>query len=196
MKAIFLSESHKAHPLWWYEIWDGREYKTPDFEHFPIQAFMQTSIDKWKEFTTQADERIFVIESFFFQNTVGMFLMGGAEPARLKEYAIEVQQITRRMNPILIYFHQDDPAAALRRICSIRGKEFETELIENMESFPFLSRRKIHGLDGVAILWENIQAITDAIFEESTIRKLAIETSGGNWQSYQRQILDFLDRVD
>ena len=65
-----------------------------------------------------------------------------------------------------------------------------------MESFPFLSRRKIHGLDGVAILWEIIQAITDAIFEESTIRKLAIETSGGNWQSYQRQILDFLDRVD
>lgn len=194
--AVFLPEALIEHPLWWYQVWDGREYKTPDFIHIPIQAFMQTSLHKWKGFTKQATGRVSIVESFFFQNTVGMFMMGGAEPTSLMEYTLEVQQIIRLMNPILIYFRQIHPASALRRVCSIRGKEFETELVENMESFPYLRQRKLTGLDGVASLWENIQSLTDAIFENSTVRKIAIEISGGDWQFYQRQILDFLALVE
>jgi hypothetical protein len=42
-------------------------------------------------------------------------------------------------------------------------------------------------------LWSEICTITDALFDRYTIPKLSIEISEGNWQTYQQQILDFLD---
>lgn len=194
--STFIAETEPSHPLWWYDVWDGNEYRTPDFDHVPIETFIQNSIEKWKDFAIRVEntQQLYIVESFFFQNTIGMFLMGGAKPAGLREYAYEVQQIVAPLNPLLIYFRQADPVAALFRICFIRGKEFEDELTHNMESFPYLQVRQRKGLEGVASLWQAIQSITDALYEEYSIRKLAIETSQGDWQSYRQQILAFLEQ--
>ena len=62
-----------------------------------------------------------------------------------------------------------------------------------MERFPYLKQRGLKGLDGVAVLWEAIRELTDALFTEYTISKRAIESSGGAWQQYRQQILEFLD---
>jgi hypothetical protein len=197
VNAVFVPESEIPHPLWWYEVWDGREFRTPDFDHVPIETFIQNSIKKWKDFATGIvhTNQLYIVESFFFQNTVGMFLMGGAKPARVKEYAHEIQKITSRLNPHLIYFRQDDLAAALDRICAIRGKEFEDELTHNMEGFPYLRERHLKGLDGIATLWQAIQSITDALYEEYPVQKVVIETSQRDWQMYRQKILSLV-RLD
>jgi hypothetical protein len=119
-------------------------------------------------------------------------MMGGAGPAILVKYAQEVQEIVQNLDPILIYFRQRDPVAALKRICSLREQAFEEELIRNMEQFPYLRQPQLKGLDGVGALWSEISAITDMLFDEYTIHKLSIETSEGNWQLYRPQILGFL----
>ncbi|HEU0292502.1 MAG TPA: hypothetical protein VFR47_07185 [Anaerolineales bacterium] len=195
LNARWLPEAEVSHPLWWYQHWDGAAYQPPDFENTPIETFIQNSLRKWKDFVDQAhtNAQLHVAESLFFQNAVAMFLMGGARPAMLFEYAQQVQAITQSLNPILIYFRQLDAAAALRKICTLRGQAFEDELIRNMERFPYLCQRKLKGLDGVTALWSEISQITDALFDEYRIRKLSIETSKGNWQAYQRLILDSLD---
>ncbi len=190
----FLPESDTAHPLWWYDYWDGMEYHPPDFDNIPIETFIETSLVKWKDFAASLKEsnRRYVAESIFFQNAVGTFLMGGAAPVRLSEYAREVQRIARDLDPILIYFRQGDAAGALRKICAIRGRDFEHELLANMERFPYLKRGDLKGLDGVTALWRDIQALTDKLFDEYAIRKLALETSKGDWMYYRQQTLEFL----
>lgn len=134
----------------------------------------------------------YVAESVFFQNAVAMFLMGGGKRELLVEYAHDVQKITQNLDPILIHFRQNNTAAALRKICTLRGRDFEEELIHNMEQFPYLKQRQLKGLDGVAVLWQDIRALTDGLFDRFKIRKLALDTSEENWSSYHQQILDFL----
>jgi len=194
IKIRYFSEYDTAHPLWWYEYWDGNDYVTLDYENMPIETFIATSLTKWETFTLAldgSDQPVFA-ESVFFQDAVAMFLMGDAAPARLKEYARDIQRIIHGLNPVLIYFRQNNPSHALQRICAVRGREFENELVENMESFPFLKRQNLKGLAGVAALWQDVHELTDFIFDEYKIRKLAIETSAGNWPDYRQQILRFL----
>ncbi|HNB37308.1 MAG TPA: hypothetical protein PK414_13870 [Anaerolineales bacterium] len=192
--AKWLQEDDTFHPLWWYEYWDGTDYQPPDFDNIQIETFIETSLVKWKNFVTQVDasDQRTIAESVFFQNAVAMFLMGGAKPASLAEYAHEVQRITRELNPILIYFYQIDESIALQKICSLRGRDFEDELLHNMENFPYLRQRNLKGLDGVTVLWKETRKLTDKLFDEYTISKLAIENSLGNWPHYYRQIIDFL----
>ena len=194
IKNRYLPEYNTAHPLWWYEYWDGRDYLTPDFDNIPIERFIENSLARWSTFAESIDESIGLVlaESVFFQDAVAMFLMGDATPARLFAYAREVQQIAQGLNPVLIYFRQNDVAHALRRICTIRGADFEQELLTNMERFPYMKHRNLKGLDGLTVLWEDIHKLTDTIFEEYEILKLAIKTSGENWPKYQEQILEFL----
>jgi len=195
LKTWYLPEYDTAHPLWWYRYWDGNDYLTPDFDNIPIETFLEQSLSKWRGFvdSMHTADQIMLAESVFFQDAVAMFLMGGAAPIRLMEYAREVQQIVQALDPVLIYFRQNDVPGALQRICAIRGPEFENELVTNMESFPYLKLRNLNGLDGVAVLWQEIHKLTDTIFEEYNIRKLAIEVSEGNWLNHHRRILDFLE---
>ena len=159
-----------------------------------MEEFIQTSLKKWKDFATLTNvtKQQVIAESVFFQNAVAMFLMGSAGPQMLIEYAREVQNLTRPLEPVLIYFRLNDPAAALRRICTLRGPRFEGELIHNMARFPYLKQRNLHGLAGVATLWHHIGTITDLLFDEYTSHKLVIETFQGDWHGYRRQILEFL----
>ncbi len=192
--AECLFEYDTAHPLWWYEYWDGTDYRTPDFENIPMETFIQNSLANWRGFANRlhGTDQLVIAESVFFMHTIMHFLMGDADPVQLREYAREVQQIAQKLNPVLIYFHQPDAANSLRRICAIRGPEFEQELLSNMESFPYLKRRNLKGLDGLSQLWQRSQQITDQLFEEYPIRKLAIENSAGDWAEYYQQILTFL----
>lgn len=193
-KAYWLPEAQISHPLWWYQHWNGTEYQPPDFTNTPVDTFMENSLRKWEDFTesAQATDRLLVTESVFFQNAAAMFLMGGAMAARLVEYAQAVQEITQDLHPVLIYFRQNDPSAALKEICALRGQAFEDELIRNMEQLPYLNQRGLKGLDGVAMLWSDIRAITDDLFDGYTIPKISIETSDGNWQAYRQEILKLL----
>ncbi len=180
--AFWLQETDTSHPLWWYDFWNGKDYQLPDFDNMPSEIFIEASLKKWKGFAeqTRTVDKTIVAESVFFQNAVAMFLMGGAEPAALREYAREVQNITRGLNPHLVYFHQNDVAGALRRICDLRGKEFEAELFSNMEQFPFLRQRGLMGFEGVSALWREINHLTEALFDEYTIP---------NWRSKPRQAI-------
>lgn len=192
--VYWLQETDLSHPLWWYEFWNGTDYQPPDFDHTPIEVFIETSLEKWRSFTVQArlSDGLIVAESVFFQNAIAMFVMGGAQPALLMEYAREVQRIIGALHPVLIYFQQNDIADALRRICDLRGRDFEDELFTNMECFPYLKQRELKGFEGVTILWREISRLTDTLFEEYRIPKLRIENSAGDWLSYQQQILAFL----
>ena len=196
IKTWYLPEYDTAHPLWWYDYWDGTDYHTPDFDHIPIESCISNSLSRWRDFSSsllQTTDRILVIaESVFFMNAVGMLLMGGADPARLLRYAREVRQIVRDLDPILIYFRQNDASTALHRICALRGLEFEQELLANMERFPYLKHRKLTGLKGVTVLWQDIQQLTDVLYLEYDFRKLALETSEGKWAEYRQHILQFL----
>lgn len=191
----FLAEFDTAHPLWWYDYWDGNDYHPPEYHNNPIESFLSNSLDRWREFTATKQTTpgsVVVAESLFFQDAVSMFLMGDAAPETLKAYAHTVQRLAQPLNPMLIYFRQPDVSAALQRICTIRGSDFQQELVANMESFPYLKHRRLTGLAGIAQLWQAIQALTDSLYAEYKLPKIAIDTSAEAWAQYRQEMLQFI----
>jgi hypothetical protein len=192
INARWLFEADVPHPLHWWEYWDGAAYRAPDFEHCTPAQFIEGSLAKWNAFATAINgaDQVWVVESALFLLGIGMLLQADAQPAQLIAYGHRVHEIIQSLNPILLYFRQNDVAAHVRRICTIRGTELEHELIANMLRTSYFKRRRLTGLDGVAQLWSETQQITDALFPRYTIRKLALETSDGNWEAYRRQIME------
>lgn len=60
-----------------------------------------------------------------------------------------------------------------------------------MERFPYLKQRALFGLPGIAHLWQEIQNLTDHLFETYTLQKLKI-THPEDWEFCYQQLYDFL----
>ena len=189
LKARWIFEADVPHPLHWWNYWDGHTYRAPDFDEATPAAFIATSIAKWKDFVAlvRASDTIYVVESGLLLLGLGMLLQADAHPDALIEYGRQVHAIVQDLDPFLIYFRQHDVAAHVRRICDIRGPEFEAELTANMERTPYFRHRDLRGYEGLVRLWSETQRITDTLVPEYSIRKLMLETSGGDWGAYRRR---------
>ena len=194
IKAHWLFEADVPHPLHWWNYWDGASYRAPDFDQSSPSEFIATSIAKWRDFarTVRALDTVYVVESSLFLLGLGMLLQANAQPAELIEYGRQVHAIIEDLDPFLIYFRQTDVAAHVRKICDIRGKGFEAELIANMERTPFFRDRGLRGIAGIVRLWSETQQITDDLIPVYTIRKLTFEASRGDWEDYREQTRNLL----
>ncbi|GEM_PF-2307763 len=83
-----------------------------------------------------------------------------------------------------------------RTICDIRGAALENELIANLERTPYAHQRGLTGLSGVVQLWSETQQITDRLVAGYHIRTLTLETAGGDWAAYYRQVRELLGIAD
>jgi hypothetical protein len=61
-----------------------------------------------------------------------------------------------------------------------------------MERTPYLRRRNLRGLDGLAPLWVETQAIADQVVAHATVPTLTIETSAGDRASERQAICAWL----
>jgi hypothetical protein len=194
LPARWIFEFELGHPLLWWDFWDGARYQMPDFERFSPAEMIEACLEKWQNFTATARgaAEIQVVEGALFCLPVWFHLQGDATPAQLLDYGRRVHDIIKEAKPILIYLRQDDVAGHLRRVCQIRGQAYEAELTANMERTRYLRHRGLKGLAGTTQLWQETARISDSLFAGYSIRKLAIETSGGDWAGYQQIMLDWL----
>jgi hypothetical protein len=184
-------EADVPHPLHWWHYWDGTHHQAPDFDSISSAQYMQTSIEKWKQFidyVRQSDE-IVVVEGVFYCLAVWFFLQGDTATQDIADYIDQVEAITKPVTPLLIYLRQDNIAEHSRKVWNSRGATIEQELIVNMERTRYFRRRHLHGFDGVIALWQETQALTDKLFAKHQIPKLAIEVTEGKWEAYYHQIL-------
>jgi hypothetical protein len=193
-RARWIFEADVPHPLHWWNHWDGTSYRAPAFDQSTPLAFITASIAKWNDFAAmiRTSDTIYVVESALFLLGLGMLLQADAQPAELIEYGRQVHAIIQDLDPCLIYFRQTDVAAHVRKICDIRGKDFEAELTANMERTPYFRRRGLRGFAGLVRLWSEAQQITDTLVSEYTIRTLVLEASRGDWEDYRQQTRNLL----
>jgi hypothetical protein len=118
IKARWLFEADVPHPLHWWDYWNGNQYCPPDFQRGTPSQFVETSIEKWKDFVaaTNRSDEVCIAESALFRLGIGMLLQADAQPAELVDYGRRVHDIIKDLNPLLIYFRQTDVAVHLQKI--------------------------------------------------------------------------------
>jgi hypothetical protein len=84
-------------------------------------------------------------------------------------------------------------AQALDRIGAQRGQGWVESQVAWKVASPYGQARGLVGVHGWKQLYRDYRHLTDMYFQSFAIPKIAIETSAGEWSSYQTRLCKFLD---
>jgi len=168
----------------------------------PILSELDTSIDSylaemrvnWVAYFDQVGSsvEIRVLEACFFNNLLETLWVHNVERSQIIQFADELQAFIEPLNPILVYLVQDDVVNALERNFNRRGNGFRNYVIEFATSTPLAKTRGWEGYEGMVQFWQEFVALTDALFLRFPDRKLKIDNTSGDWETYNQQVLDYL----
>jgi hypothetical protein len=159
-----------------------------------VDEFVELSLRKWREHVAELRKSTVVTACdglLFHGNMTDLLLMNADRPI-LRRYVVDLIQILRDLDPVVIRYYPADLARALRSIADERGPAWEAYQISWKVVSPFGLRRSLRGFAGLVRLYQEYCAVCEEILAELPIPKLAIRNDG-NWSSCYQDILAFLD---
>lgn len=171
-------------------------------EPHPILSELDTSVDSflaetranWVAYFDQvgSSAEIRVLEACFFNNLLETLWAHNVERSQIIQFADELQTFIEPLNPTLVYLVQDDVENALERNFLDRGNGFRAYVIEFATSTPLAKTRGWEGYEGMVRFWQEFVALTDVLFIGFPGRKLKIDNTAGDWETYNQEVVDFL----
>ena len=159
------------------------------------EELIARSYARWQALVRKADSEPYISVfdgQLFHGDFTCLFLMECPSPV-LQEYVHTVLQLAQRLQPIIIYLYQADVAQALDRIGAQRGQRWVESQVAWKVASPYGRKHGLAGVDGWKQLYRDYRELTDTCLQTLTVPTLAIETSAGDWSSYQTRICKFLN---
>lgn len=159
------------------------------------EELMSRSYANWQAFVGQALSKphIFVFDGQLFHGDFTSLFLMGCPPASLRQYVQTVLQLAGPLHPKIIYCYQDDVVQALDRIGAQRGQGWVESQVAWKVASPYGRQHGLAGIDGWKQLYRDYRQVTDMCLQTLSIPKIEIETSAGEWSSYQMRICKFLN---
>ena len=159
-----------------------------------FREYGRSTLVGWRDFARRArrSKEVSIIESHFFQDTVGPLLHANVKSTRTVELVQGIAESCAPLQPVLLYLHQPDYAATMRRMLDERGSRVEELYIRDSTASAYAKRRGLEGFDGLVQGWVAARAIMEQLLEGLDLPTLSIDNTAGDWDSYNRQIGDFL----
>ncbi len=183
--AIGITEAVDPHPIRF-------DWNLP-WSEMPPAELAKSCIAKWRSFVARslAAERISIVDGQLFHGNLTSLLLLEADADLIAAYCREVVAVVKPLNPLLIYFRQDDVDSAIRVVSAQRGEKWVNYQVNWKLQSPYARRRGLAGLDGLITLYRQYRALTDQLFADLDIPKLSIENSLQQWATYD----DMIDRA-
>jgi hypothetical protein len=186
--ALDIHERTDPHPVratdeleHWFEPWRDT---TPE-------GLADRALAKWTGFVeyTQSSTDIPVLDGQLFHGDLTHLLLMEADTALIWGYIRKLATVIAPLNPFVVYLWQEDVEEAIRTVCAERGPEWIDYQVNWKLAAPYCVRRGFVGLDGLISLYCDYRHLTDGLFQELPLAKLAIESSGRDWPTYENRIL-------
>ena len=159
-----------------------------------FREYGRSTLIRWRDFAARArrSKQIAIIESHFLQDIVTPLLRAEVKPARIGKLIHRVAEFCAPLKPVLLYLHQPDHAATMRRILGERGPQIEQLHIQRCTASAHGKRLGLEGFEGLVQEWLEARAIIEHLIAELDLQTLSIDNSAGDWAACYRQIGDFL----
>jgi deoxyadenosine/deoxycytidine kinase len=190
--AQFVPEGGRNHPL---RVAGSLPHPFQIWCDLTVDQFISHSLDKWQAFVQAAQpaDHLTVFDGQLFHGNMTDLLLLNATASQLHAYVSLIIDVLRELRPVLIYLYQADIAATLRRICDTRGSDWEAYQINWKLPSPYGLQRGLTGFTGLVSFYRDYRAISDAIVVSLPIPTVKIDTADGQWETYYRDILTFLE---
>jgi hypothetical protein len=154
--------------------------------------------EKWARYVEQrlADNVFTVMDGQLFHGDLTHLFLMEMPPTDISTHTHALMRVLAPLNPLVVYFRQANLPDAIRTIFAARGPEWEAYQLGWKLRSPYAEHRRLEGLDGLITMYEDYRVQTDSLFEALDCPKLAIDTSGGEWPGYYKQIQEALEALD
>lgn len=159
-----------------------------------FREYGKSTLIGWRDFARRArrSKDVSIIEGHFFQDTVGPLRHANVKSERTVKLVQGMAQFCAPLQPVLLYLHQPDYAATMRRILDERGSHVKELHILRSAASAYAKRRGLKGFDGLVQGWVAARTIMEQLLEGLDLPTLSIDNTAGDWDAYNRQIGDFL----
>jgi hypothetical protein len=190
--ARFMPEGGRDHPL---RVAGSLPHPFQIWRDVTLDQFITDSVHKWQVFVhaAQPADHLTVFDGQLFHGNMTDLLLLNATISRLHAYVAHIIELLRDLRPVLIYFYQADVAATLRRVCDVRGADWEAYQVNWKLPSPYGLQRGLAGFAGLVSLYRDYRTISDTVVDTLPIPTLKIDNTDGEWDAYYRDILSFLE---
>lgn len=163
------------------------------YESIP-ERYMEFALERWEEFVAgvMQSDTITVLDSSLFQIPINQLMLNNINSNVIIDYICKLQSIIEPLNPVIIYFYQCNFEQAIKRACTVKGEGWTNRVAKYIAETKYGKTRDLQGFDGMVIYFQSRKDIELELFMASKFNKLAIDNSVGDWDSYRKEILDFL----
>jgi hypothetical protein len=155
-------------------------------------TFIEVYLEKWNNFLiSQCDSDVIVMESALFQSPIVHLLHKDVNRNIIQSLIVNVSKLFRDVDCKLIYFYQNDAAAAIQKMVEIRGeKEFLLRKHNEYKHEKYFLNRMEQGLQSHITFFLDYAELANKIVKEVEIETIIIENSKRNYPLYEQQLIN------
>jgi hypothetical protein len=164
------------------------------FSAYTVGSFVEESFARWDTFVAKAmgSERINVLDSYPFQNSVRVLSQMDADPVTLAAYQACVEQKAAGLDPVLIYLDPGGAERTIRAIAEQRGPAWTDYVIAVVTECPYASARGLEGMDGVVAIMRAYKHLLDESVARFPFPKLVLSDCHRRWPDCHAKVRGFL----
>ncbi|KPL60699.1 hypothetical protein [Rossellomorea vietnamensis] len=162
-----------------------------DVYELDLDTFEEVAANYWKEFVEQAalGDDVYIFECCFLQNPFTKFIaMHNAEPKRLENYLKKIGSLISPLNPLLIYFYQDDVEQSFHHVYEERSQEWREFFTDYHVNQGYGKANGLKGYQGIVEYLEMRRNLEMKILEELPVRHMLIENGDKDWDTYYEKM--------
>lgn len=153
---------------------------------------------RWGQFAKQQAQRevTTIFECCFLQNPMCAFLArhnAGAET--VQDHVLKLANLIQPLDPILIYYYQNDVRETIERVSAHRSKEWLEFVIRYHTEQAYGVSHHLQGLEGLVEFLRRRQELELEICQQLPIRTLIVDNSDYDFARGQNEVRAFLAEI-
>lgn len=153
--------------------------------------FIKSYTARWNNFLlNQHDTDVIVMESALFQSPIIQLLHKDVERTIIQNLIVDVSNLLKEADCKLIYFYQDNAAAAIQKMIYSRGKEeFLLRKHNEYKHERYFLNRIEQGPESHVTFFLDYAALANKVIKEVVIETKIIENSEQYFSLYEQQLI-------
>ncbi|WP_195575564.1 hypothetical protein [Paenibacillus sp. 1001270B_150601_E10] len=173
-----------------------QEILTRDIYELPFDEHVSLMTEKWRSFKESNLHRhsVYVFDCCFIQNplTIGT-VKYNIPKEKVINYVLQLEEIVRAMNPLLIYIDQQDIRSTFEKAVHERPKEWSDGFIDYYTNQGLGKANGYYGVDGTIHVLQERKNIELEIFDLLNISKRKIDNSHYDIEKCKVELREMLD---
>jgi hypothetical protein len=184
----WLHEEIKDHPIRAGEFSIGSLGSDQDLERN-----MQDMFQHWERLIQRilTSGRVYIMEGVLYDNILRYFYESHSSLEKITWYYDELMKRLEPARPVVVHLCRANVRATLEAMYQKRGQWWKN-LILNMDKNQYCKDHGLVGEDGIYAMWQAYQDTAHKMFQRWSGKKIAIDTTAGEWEKYLECLMQFL----